>query len=118
MKIPLSLIHADGSFPQAEYEKTVQNNVIAYRDDDWEAKAWLVQEFMPLLMYLSKKRASEVPLINRYIEAGKEGLFHAARRYRTAHRTKFIIFALSHIEKAMDKVNRPSLVARFLGNES
>ena len=118
MKIPLSLIHADGSFPQAEYEKAVQANVIAYRDDDWEAKAWLVQEFMPLLMHLSKKRSSEVPMINRYIEAGKEGLLHAARKYRAANRTKFVIFALSHIEKAMDKVNRPSLAARLLGNDS
>jgi len=118
MKIPLNLIHEDGSFPQAEYERNIKDDALACRKGDWEAKTRLMQEFTPLLISLAKRRATETALINRYIDAGKEGLMHATLKYRPGAHMKFPIYALSHIERAMDRLGKSALSVRLFGDGS
>ena len=115
MKIPLNLMQEDGSFPQAEHERALESDVFACRQGDWEAKARLMQEFMPLMTSLAKRRAKETVLINQYIDAGKSGLTQATHRYRPSSRMKFQIFALGYIEKTMNQVGQPTFFNKLFG---
>lgn len=112
MKIPLSLVR-DTVTPTQEYEKHVEQDVSGWREGDWEAKARLVHRSTPLIFFLAKKRGgANADLINLYVEAGKEGLTRAVRRFKASHRVKFHVFALSHIEKAMDNAMKELAVSR------
>jgi len=114
VKISLNLGQNDTYTSDVDREKALERNVAACRKGDWEAKARLLNTFMPLLTSLARRRSSETAAINRYIEAGKEGLLVAARHYRESHSAKFQIFALGYIENAMNQANRRGLLARFL----
>ena len=69
---------------------------------------------MPLLTSLAKKRSLETASINRYIEAGKEGLVNATRHYKPTN-GKFQVFALNYIENQMDRLDRPGFFSRLFG---
>lgn len=112
MKIPLGLIR-DTVAPAHEYERHVEQEVSGWRAGDWEAKARLVQRSTPLIFFLAKKRGgANTDLVNLYMEAGKEGLTRAVRRFKPSRHIKFHVFALAHIEKAMDKAMRELAVSR------
>jgi DNA-directed RNA polymerase specialized sigma subunit len=115
MKIPLNIRQEGSQTTSAEQEKNVERDVAACRRNDWEAKTRLVQRFMPLLASLARKRASEIPAVNRLVDAGKEGLQVAVQKFRPGHDGKFQIFAVTHIEAAMDKAGRPGFLARLFG---
>jgi DNA-directed RNA polymerase specialized sigma subunit len=115
VKISLNLSQNDYSSPEATREKAIERDVEACNRNDWEAKTRLIQTFMPLLTSLAKKRTQETAILNRYIEAGKEGLTDAAQHFNASSTTKFQIFALNYIEQAMNRVNRPGFFARLFG---
>ncbi len=116
MKIALNLNEKDTYVPDGEdREKAIERDVGACKRGDWEAKTRLIQTFMPLLTSLAKKRSSETATINNYIEAGKDGLLCAVRHYKPGTNAKFQIFALPHIEDAIDRLNRPGWLARLFG---
>jgi DNA-directed RNA polymerase specialized sigma subunit len=116
VKIALHLNEKDTYTPDGEdHEKAIERDVMACKRGDWEAKTRLIQTFMPLLTSLARKRSSDTAIINSYIEAGKEGLLCAVRHHKPASNAKFQIFALPHIEDAIDRVSRPSWLARLLG---
>ena len=116
MKIALNLNQKDAYTPDGvEQEKAIERDVLAYKRGDWEAKARLIQAFMPLITSIARKRSHDTAIINRYIEAGKEGLLNAARHVKPASDAKFQIFALTYIENAMDRVDRPGFLARLFG---
>jgi DNA-directed RNA polymerase sigma subunit (sigma70/sigma32) len=115
VKISLNLNQNDYATPEATREKAIERDVEACKRNDWEAKTRLVQTFMPLLTSLAKKRTQETATLNRYIEAGKEGLTDAARHFNQTSGTKFQLFALNYIEQAMNRVNRPGFFARLFG---
>lgn len=116
MKIPISLIR-DAVTPTGDHEHLIEQHVQAWRDGDWEAKTRLVQATGPLLLFLARKRGgTDAGLVNLYVEAGKEGLARAVRRFRPTNRVKFHVFALSHIEKAMDKAAKELSANRRLNN--
>jgi DNA-directed RNA polymerase specialized sigma subunit len=115
MKIPLN-IRPDETGPiGAHDEKLIERDVMACKRNDWEAKARLVQRFMPLFTSLAKKRASDTAAVNRYIEAGKEGLMDAVRKYKPQNDGKFQIFAPAYIEAQMDSAAKPGFFARLFG---
>lgn len=116
MKIALNLRQDDLVSPEAEREKAIDRDVEACRRNDWEAKTRLIQSFMPLLTSLSKRRTDDTATLNRYIEAGKEGLIDAAKHYKphSAH-GKFQVFALTYIESAMTRLDKPGFFARLFG---
>lgn len=116
MKIALNMRQDEVTSPEVEREKAIERDVDACRRNDWEAKTRLVQAFMPLLTSLARKRTQETAAINRYIEAGKEGLVNAAKHYKSpAASGKFQVFALNYIENEMDRLDRPGFFARLFG---
>jgi len=115
MKISLNLGQADTYTSDIDKEKRLERDVQACRKGDWEAKTRVIQSFMPLLTSLARKRSTDISVVNRYIEGGKDGLMLAARHFKESSHTKFQIFALSYVEDAMDRVNRPGLFARLFG---
>ena len=116
MKIALNLRQNDEMALGADQEKALERDVLACKRSDWEAKARLVHTFMPLLTSLARKRSSDIATTNRHIEAGKEGLLIACRKYRPEIDGKFQIFALTFIEAQMDRVGKSrNFFARLFG---
>ena len=103
MKIPLNVGGQDGPLTKAQQAKLVERDVLAAKGGDWNAKNNLVRTFMPLLISLAEKRSSDRSKINSYIEAGKDGLIKATKKYKKgAGAEHFQLFALDFIEKNMD----------------
>lgn len=116
MKIALNFKQDDAYVPDGvEQEKAIERDVLACKRGDWEAKSRLTQTFMPLLTSLAKKRSQETATTNRYIEAGKDGLMNAVRHFKPGVSAKFQIFALTYVEDAMDRSDRPGFFARLFG---
>jgi DNA-directed RNA polymerase specialized sigma subunit len=103
MKIPLNLRQDDGAHPTEDADRAIERDVEACRHNDWEAKARLVSAFMPLLTTLARKRAPDIASQNRCIEAGKEGLVAAVRKYKSGSDQKFRVFVVAYIESHMDR---------------
>lgn len=115
MKIALNMRQDDNTSPEVEREKAIERDVEAYRRNDWEAKTRLVQAFMPLLASLAKKRSQDAARMNRYIEAGKEGLATAVKHYKSQSTNgKFQVYALNYIENQMNRVEKPGFFSRLL----
>lgn len=103
MKISLNMNNATQSSREAQ-AKILEHDVQAARHGDWNAKNSLVRTFMPLLHSLAEKRGTGNSEINRLIEAGKNGLFAASRKYKGGPGTeRFQIFAVNFVEKEMDR---------------
>lgn len=117
VKIALNLRQGDDYNQEQDREKAIERDVGLAKKGDWEAKSRIVHTFMPLLMSLAKKRSHEAAFINRKIETGKDGLMTAIRRYKPAANMKFEVFALTYIENAMDRSDRPGFFARLFGRE-
>lgn len=117
LKIPLNLNQDAGESGRAAREQSLENDILAAKSGDWTARNSLSRRFMPLLTALAQKRASDTVRVNVYIEAGEQGLFVAAKKYRRhmgGH--KFRIFALDFIEAKMDQVDRkPGFISRLFG---
>jgi len=108
MKIPLNM-SGDGA-PGPGGQKVPESQILAAKGGDWSAKNELARVYLPLITSLAEKRTSDTAKLNTYIEAGRDGLAKAARKYkRSVGVDRFQIFALDFIEAAMDGVdNGPS----------
>lgn len=121
MKISLNM-GQEGEQSKAAQQKSFERDIMGTGAGDWSAKGSLVRHFTPLLTSLAQKRSQDIALVNRYIDAGKEGLFEAARRYKhSIGPDRFQIFAVDFIESAMDRSAREisgkgsSFLGRLLG---
>ena len=115
MKISLNMGPRDPNAQKATEARILEADILSAKKGDWNAKNSLVREFMPLLQSLSEKRSSEVADINAYIDAGKNGLYAAAKKYKKdIGPANFQIFALDFIEDRMDKVGKGG--SGFLSN--
>lgn len=105
MKIALNMGNTDGSQSgKAAQAKTLERDILAAKKGDWNAKNNLVRTFTPLLTSLAEKRSKDVHKINEYTEAGREGLFKAAKKYTPGEGAeRFHIFVVEYIENAMDQ---------------
>jgi DNA-directed RNA polymerase sigma subunit (sigma70/sigma32) len=102
MKIALNM-GGDANDPKAA-QKVLERDILAAKDGDWNAKGNLARVFMPLLTSLAEKRTKDPARLNRCVEAGKQGLFHAARKYKSSMGPDhFRVFALDFIEQSMDR---------------
>ena len=105
MKIALSMAHTEPPGRESHL-KAVERDILATQKGDWNAKNNLARTFTPLLTSLAEKRSSDQATINRLVEAGKEGLLTAARKYKPSiGAERFQIFALDFIEKSMDSAS-------------
>jgi DNA-directed RNA polymerase specialized sigma subunit len=105
MKIPLNLGQNASQSTSQAHAKVLERDILAAQKGDWNAKNNLMRTFAPLLTALASKRSSDVAKINDYIEAGKKGLFDAAKKYKQGTADRFNLFALEFIEKEMDGVD-------------
>ncbi|MCX7591809.1 MAG: hypothetical protein N2255_09300, partial [Kiritimatiellae bacterium] len=113
MKIPLGVQQTQTTSVAAE-NKILERDVLAAQKGDWEARRAVVRTFMPLLTSLAQKRAKDTATINAYIEKGKEGLLAAVAKYKPGiGPERFRIFALDHIERAMDRKKEGSFWTRL-----
>lgn len=104
MKIPLHLGQNGTQSAAAAQAKVVERDVLAAKQGDWNAKANLARAMTPLLLSLAQKRASDPQTIGALVEAGKEGLVKATRKYNSSiGADRFQVFALDFIEAAMDE---------------
>jgi DNA-directed RNA polymerase specialized sigma subunit len=116
MKIPLNLGQNASQSSSQAHAKILERDILAAQKGDWNAKNNIVRTFTPLLTSLASKRSSDVEKINDYIEAGKKGLFDAAKKYKQGTADRFNIFALNFIEKEMDAVDHGGgFFARLFG---
>jgi hypothetical protein len=94
-----------------------EHDIAAFQKGDWAAGDRLVQTFGSLLTSLAKERSTDPAVINKYIDAGKEGVLLAARKFKLSDsHARFQLFALDFIEECMDKVNKPKgFLARLFG---
>ena len=107
MKIPLKFGHSKEISTKAAEDKKLERVILAVQKGDWNAKGNLVRTFTPLLTSLAEKRSSDIGKKNIYIEAGKNGLFTAAKKYKqNVGANRFKIFALDFIEQSMDRADK------------
>ena len=118
MKIALNMGPQGPNAKKASQARVLEADILAAKRGDWNARNNLTREFMPLLQSLAEKRASEVAAINTFIEAGKAGLFAAAKKYKPDIGPQgFQIFALDFIESHMDRAAKGggSWLSRLFG---
>lgn len=117
MKIPLKMDTGRIMSEKEEKARILEHDIISCKNGDWEAKARLIRTFMPLLISLAKKRTQDNAAVNRYVEAGKNGLANAAAKYKTSvGADRFQIFALDFIEQEMNRAEpKKGFFARLFG---
>ncbi len=114
MKISLGL---DGQSEKAAERKAFEHLLISAGKGDWDAKNALIQKFQPLLTSMAEKRTDDIATLNKYMEAGKQGLLTAVRKYKIAKGVDgFRIFAVDYIERTMDGADKGGgFFARLFG---
>jgi DNA-directed RNA polymerase specialized sigma subunit len=105
MKIALSQDEVANLSASGAHAEELAKAVGGCRIGDWEAKHALERLFAPLLAMLADKRAGDDNAArNELIERGRAGLYRAAKRFPRRDPIRlFRLFALDHIEAAMDK---------------
>jgi len=107
MKIALNIGPQGPNARKQSQARILEADILAAKRGDWNARTNLTREFMPLLQSLAEKRSADIAAMNRYIDAGKEGLFAATKKYKPAIGPQgFQIFALDFIQARMDRVDK------------
>ena len=117
MKIPLNIGQNGATSKKEAQDKMLENDILRIQKGDWEAKKNLIRTFSTLINSLAEKRSDKPVKINEYVEAGKNGLITAVKKYNIkggAH--GFQLFALDFIEEAMNRVDKGGgFFARLFG---
>jgi len=105
MKIALNMGNAGGNqSSKVTQAKALERDILAAKKGDWTAKNNLVRTFLPLLTSLAEKRTKDPHAMNDYVEAGKEGVFKAAKKYAPGEGAeRFHIFVVDFIDEAMNR---------------
>ena len=82
MKISLNMDTGGPDDKKQVRARALGRDILAAKSGDWNAKNNLVRSYMPLLTSLAQKRAGETAQVNVYVEAGKEGIYTAAKKYK------------------------------------
>ena len=115
MKIPLNVNHASGATVFDQQAEELERYIQAAKRGDWEAKDRIVATFTPLVRRLAERRSDDPHVRSQLIEAGKEGIAQAIRKYRTSvGGSRFQLFALNFVEQRMTRASAPGgLFARL-----
>ena len=120
MKIALNLGQTEPP-SRTTHLRALEQNILAAQKGDWNAKGNLVRTFTALLTSLAEKRTADRTQVGPLIEAGKLGLYAAAKKYKPSiGAERFQIFALEFMEKSMDQAisrrfKKPGIGAWFAG---
>jgi hypothetical protein len=114
----MSIALNGGSGETAADAKTesFKKDLLAAKRGDWNARHRVESTFNQILTDLAKKRASSNADINALIEAGKQGIAIAIKKFKIdSGADRFQIFALQFIEKKMDNPNSGGFFAKLFG---
>lgn len=112
MKIPLNMGASSNTSGRAAQNKALERDLAAVKKGDWTAKNNLAKSFTNLLRSLAEKRSQDPTTINTLVEAGKEGLYTAAAKFKLDQGAeRFHVFALDFVEKAMDNKGKGGFFA-------
>lgn len=106
MKIPLNVNQNGSRTTQSAAYKVLEQDVLAAKQGDWKARQSIERTLLPLLTSLAEKRTDDPAKQQQYIDAAKEGIGRAAKKYKPSiGADHFRIFALDFIEAAMNRVD-------------
>ncbi len=116
MKISLMGNQGDVQGKDAQ-NHVLEHDILACKKGDWTAKKNLARTFQPLIRNLAERRCKgDTKQMNALIEAGREGLFVAARKYKpSVGANHFRVFALDYIEGRMDGGSSGGFLSRLFG---
>jgi len=116
MSLSLNSGSHTGQTADAARAKTLEKDLQAAKRGDWKAKHRIESTFTQILTDLAKKRASSNAEINTLIEAGKQGISIAIKKYKSSTGAdRFQIFALRFIENKMDNPNSGGFFSKLFG---
>ena len=116
MKIPLNTNSSGSTTSPSSRMQALGRDIEAAKRGDWEAKHRVEASLMPILQDLAKKRASTTAEINTLIEAGKQGVAKAIKKFKlSSGADRFQIFALRFIEDKMDKPGSGGFLSKLFG---
>ena len=116
MKRPLNPGSNGGQSSSAARIQALERDLQAAKRGDWEAKRRVESSMMPILQDLAKKRASSNAEINNMIDAGKQGIAVAIKKFKPGMGAdRFQIFALRFIEDKMDNPNSGGFFSKLFG---
>ena len=96
--------------------RVLEKDLEAAKRGDWEAKKRVVSSMKDVLDDLARKRATSNADINVLLEAGKEGIAQAIKKFKiSSGADRFQIFALSFIEKKMDNPSSGGFLSKLFG---
>jgi DNA-directed RNA polymerase specialized sigma subunit len=104
MKISLNLNQGGTVSAKVAQARNMEQDILASRRGDWNARRNLVQQFQPLLLNLAHKRTNDPAKVAELVEAGTDGLLRAVRKYKkNVGAEHFRVFALDYIEAQMTR---------------
>ena len=96
--------------------QALERNLKAAKRGDWEAKKRVVAAMHDVLYGMASKRANSNEEMNALLEAGKEGIAQAIKKFKlSSGADRFQIFAVDFIEKKMDNPSSGGFLARLFG---
>jgi len=106
-----------GGGSQADVRMQVlAKDLAAAKRGDWDAKKRVIASMRDVLNELAHKRASSNAEINVLLEAGREGIAQAIKKFKlSSGPDRFQIFALSFIEKKMDHPSSGGFLSKLFG---
>ncbi len=116
MKIPLHSTSNGNQTPAAARTQALGRDLVAAKRGDWEAKHRVEATLMPIMQDLARKRANSNKEINAMIDAGKQGIAKAIKKFKpNVEADRFQIFALRFIEDEMDNPGSDGFFSRIFG---
>ena len=104
MKIALNMGEKASPISQA---KVTESEILSAKKGDWTSLSNIQRAFHPLLTSLAQKRTTDPAQVANYVEAGKEGIATAVRKYKQSiGASRFSIFIVDYIHEAMDTVDK------------
>ncbi len=115
MKVTLSQDEVTNLAAANAQTETLEKAIAGCKLGDWEAKHDLERQFASLIAMLAEKRVGDDHKARNFLmERGREGLYRAAKKFpKNGQVRQFRIFAIDHIETAMDKPK--GFLARLFG---
>ena len=112
----MALNLSDGVSNADKRMQVLEQDLKAAKRGDWNAKKRVYSSMLNILNDFAHKRSSSNEEVNVLLEAGKQGIDQAIKKFKlNLGADRFQIFALTFIEKKMDKPKSGKLFSKIFG---
>ncbi len=112
----LNLNSGDGMSNADRRMQVLERDLKAAKRGDWNAKKRVYSSMHDILNDFAHKRSSSNEEINVLLEAGKQGIDQAIKKFKiSSGADRFQIFALTFIEKKMDNPSSGGFFSKIFG---